>query len=357
MVRRVSVGVVQVVTNGGSGSGFIINAQGDVITNAHVVGSNADVEVWFHDGRSLRGQVVGIDEFYDLALIRLAQERGLRPLSLGSSARVSAGQDVLAVGFPLGSDTAMVTRGIVSAIISSQNGTKWIQTDAPVNPGNSGGPLLDRVGRVIGVVTSRYDYDWLSERDVEGVAYALTVDELKGRISFLTSGGKALAPPPTPVPVDNGDWTVFDPDCPTLYENCAFFSSPSIFVSIRAETHLNDPPYTEPGIIVGCSVAGDHPTFQFLTGDVEISDRVVTVGAWVGQSENERTGYLTPEIVGDTSFSFDPTPSIRLLQFMDEAEQTGESFLIIAWIGDDSVVAEFDPTGFQVNYWRLPCAY
>ena len=145
-MRRVSQGVVQVVTNDGSGSGFI-NAQGDVVTNAHVVGANAAVEVWLHDGRSLNGQVVGIDEYYDLALVRLPPGRNLRPLSLGSSARVSAGQDVLAVGFPLGGDTTTVTRGIVSAIISSENGTKWIQTDAPVNPGNSGGPLLDRAGQ------------------------------------------------------------------------------------------------------------------------------------------------------------------------------------------------------------------
>ena len=67
---------------------------------------------------------------------------------------------------------------------------------------------------------------------------------------------------------------------------------------------------------------------------------------------------MTPDSVHDTFFFFYPTPSIRLLQLMDEAEKTGESFIIFVWIGDDdSVVAEFDPTGFNVNYWRLPCAY
>ena len=106
----------------------------------------------------------------------------------------------------------------------------------------------------------------------------MAVDELKGRLSFLTGGGKSLVPTPTPVPVDNGDWTMFGPDCPTLYENCASFESESIFTSLRTDIHLNEDPYTDPGIIVGCTSARDHPRFQFSTGNVQISDRVVTVG-------------------------------------------------------------------------------
>ena len=98
-----------------------------------------------------------------MAYIRLSGGRGVfRAMLPGSSAQVSAGQDVLAVGFQLGSafgDSPTVTRGIVSAVRTDATGAKWIQTDAPINPGSSGGPLLDRSGRVIGVVTARQDYD------------------------------------------------------------------------------------------------------------------------------------------------------------------------------------------------------
>lgn len=100
------------------------------------------------------------------------------------------------------------------------DGAKWIQTDAPVNPGSSGGPLMDNRGRVIGVVTSRLDYDWDSGRNVEGVGFALAVDELKDRLDFLSGGGQALLPTPTPTPrptptptpvvVPTGNWVTWD---------------------------------------------------------------------------------------------------------------------------------------------------
>ena len=208
------------VADGGLGSGFIINTQGEVITNAHVVGDDAVVEVWLHDERRRSGQVVGLDEYLDLALIKLSSGQGLRPLSLGSSAEVSAGQDILAIGYPLDSITPTVTRGIVSALVLGEDGTEWVQMDVAVNPGSSGGPVLDRDGRVVGVVTLRQDYDSVTGRPVHGVGYALAVSELKGRLKFLSSGGQALIPVPTPTPVPptptplpikpTGDWATWD---------------------------------------------------------------------------------------------------------------------------------------------------
>ena len=127
------------------------------------------------------------------------------------------------MAFTLGSDlgdSPTVTRGIVSAMRTDATGAVWIQTDAPINPGSSGGPLLDRSGRVVGIVTSRQDYDWQSGRNVEGVSFALAVDELKNRMNFLATGGKALLPTPTPVPTPTlaptptpsgtGDWITWD---------------------------------------------------------------------------------------------------------------------------------------------------
>ena len=160
------------------------------------------MSVWLHDGRELQGRVVGRDEYLDLAYIELPAGQRLQSAVFGNTARVSPGQDVLALGFPLDSspgDSPTVTKGIVSSI-RTLDGAQWIQMDAPINPGSSGGPLLDNRGRVIGVVTSRLDYDWVSGRNVEGVGFALAVDELKGRLDFLAGGGQALLPTPTPRP-------------------------------------------------------------------------------------------------------------------------------------------------------------
>ena len=215
VVRRTTPSLVQVTSSVSAGSGFIVDSGQGVITNAHVVGGDSRVSVWLHDGSELQGRVVGLDEYLDLAYIRLPDGQRLQSAVMGNSARVSAGQDVLALGFPLDSapgDSPIVTKGIVSSV-RTVDGAKWIQTDAPVNPGSSGGPLMDNRGRVIGVVTSRLDYDWVSGRNLEGVGFALAVDELKGRLGFLYGGGQALLPTPTPTPtpvvVLTGEWVTW----------------------------------------------------------------------------------------------------------------------------------------------------
>ena len=201
VVRRVSQSVVQVETREGTGSGFVINAQGDVITNAHVVGKGRSATVHLQDGRSLDGTVVGLDEYLDIAYIRLSGGRGnFRTAQLGNSDRTATGQEVMAIGHPLNAgpgDAPTVTRGIISAIRTDSTGAKWLQTDAPVNPGNSGGPLINRAGQVIGVVTSRIEN--LGGRDIQGVGFALSVNDLKGQLDELRGGKIELRPTPTPV--------------------------------------------------------------------------------------------------------------------------------------------------------------
>jgi putative serine protease PepD len=157
---RASPAVVSLRTSAGSGTGFLIDTDGTLVTNAHVVGSAAEVSVRFGSrGRSLVGKVLGSDPSSDLAVVRIDTAdvpRGAKPLGLADSRTVRVGDQVIAIGNPFGLDRTE-TEGIVSAVgreIQAPNGFQIdgaIQTDAAINPGNSGGPLLNDAGRVIGV--------------------------------------------------------------------------------------------------------------------------------------------------------------------------------------------------------------
>ncbi len=153
-------------TTGGTGSGFVIDAEGHIITNNHVIAGAADggaqLMVEFADGQRVEAQIVGRSPSYDLAVIRVDRHQG-KPVELGDSAAVRPGQGVLAVGAPLGLGGS-ITAGIVSAVdrpfgvgddATSDDTVRTyingIQTDASINPGNSGGPLADSAGRVVGV--------------------------------------------------------------------------------------------------------------------------------------------------------------------------------------------------------------
>src|SRR5439155_15977454 len=139
------------------GSGFVIDREGRILTNYHVVAGAQSVAVQFEDSKSANAKVIGVDRSDDLALLKVAPSRlDLRPLTLGSSKTVQVGDPTLAIGNPFGYDRTL-TSGIVSALqrqITAPNGfsiNDVIQTDAAINPGNSGGPLLDSQGRVIGI--------------------------------------------------------------------------------------------------------------------------------------------------------------------------------------------------------------
>jgi putative serine protease PepD len=155
----VADGVVAVQVGGGSGTGFVIDDRGTVVTNAHVVGESAQASVRFGDsGATVDAEVLGSDPSTDLAVLRVDPSRvgTLRPLRFADSDAVRVGDEVVAIGHPFGLDRT-ATAGIVSGLgreIQSPNGfsiDEVIQTDAAINPGNSGGPLVDGRGRVVGV--------------------------------------------------------------------------------------------------------------------------------------------------------------------------------------------------------------
>jgi S1-C subfamily serine protease len=145
-------------TERGTGSGFIINKEGDIITNAHVVSGADKVTVILKDGRQIEGKVLGSDELTDITVVQVKPDN-LPTVSIGSSQNLQPGDWAIAIGNPLGLDNT-VTAGIISAIgrksgqIGVDKRVSFIQTDAAINPGNSGGPLLNQNGEVIGVNTA-----------------------------------------------------------------------------------------------------------------------------------------------------------------------------------------------------------
>jgi putative serine protease PepD len=155
----VADGVVAVQVGGGSGTGFVIDKRGTIVTNAHVVGESSQASVRFGDsGETIDAEVLGSDPSTDLAVLRVDPSRvgTLSPLTFADSDAVRVGDEVVAIGHPFGLDRT-ATAGIVSGLgreIQSPNGfsiDEVIQTDAAINPGNSGGPLVDGKGRVVGV--------------------------------------------------------------------------------------------------------------------------------------------------------------------------------------------------------------
>ena len=173
-----------------TGSGFVLDAAGHVVTNQHIVAGRGTTTVQFDAGEDpLRATIVGRDASTDLALVRLDRSEGvaLRPLPLADSGDVHVGDPAIAIGNPFGLERSL-SAGVVSGTdrsIDAPNGSKIkdaVQTDAPINPGNSGGPLLDSRGRVTGVI---------SQGRGSGVAFAVPVDTVKRVVADLRRGRRA----------------------------------------------------------------------------------------------------------------------------------------------------------------------
>jgi putative serine protease PepD len=180
-------GVVSVQVRGsggsGTGSGFVLDDRGHIVTNAHVAGRGGQIRVVYADGRSAPATLVGADATVDIAVLRVTGPTPA-PLPLGTSGGLRVGDSVLAVGSPLGL-SGTVTAGIVSALDrDTGRGGAALQTDAPINPGNSGGPLIDGAGRVVGVNTSIAS---LGAGNI-GIGFAIPIDRAAGTAEALVDG-------------------------------------------------------------------------------------------------------------------------------------------------------------------------
>jgi len=176
----------------GTGSGFILSEDGELLTNAHVVADTDTVQVTLKDGRTFEGKVVGIDSVTDVAVVKIKANR-LPIVKLGNSQNLIPGQWAIAIGNPLGLDNT-VTIGIISATdrTSTQVGVpdkrvSFIQTDAAINPGNSGGPLLNAQGEVIGVNTA-------IRADAQGLGFAIPIETAARIANELFTKGRVEHP-------------------------------------------------------------------------------------------------------------------------------------------------------------------
>jgi putative serine protease PepD len=214
IAARVLPGVVKIEVRGGgalgTGTGFVIDKAGYIITNSHVVssgGNGAKIRVQFHDKQSAVATLVGKDLSSDLAVVRVRNVRGLSPLTLGDSDQVAIGDPVLAVGSPLGL-AGSVTAGIISAknraVTAGEPGEEptyinALQTDTAINPGNSGGPLINARGEVIGVNSAIASIGGASalfggQSGNIGVGFAIPTRLVRRTVEQLIRTGKAVHP-------------------------------------------------------------------------------------------------------------------------------------------------------------------
>jgi S1-C subfamily serine protease len=205
LYERVSPSVVHIVTRTqtrdffygiisqeGTGSGFVYDTAGHIVTNYHVVENAQELDIVLSSGDPVPAEVVGVDRYYDLAVLRIDVEpEELAPLTFGDSTQLQVGQSVVAIGNPFGLDRTLTT-GTVSALgrqLETENGVligQAIQTDAAINPGNSGGPLLDIRGRVVGINTAINSPTGASV----GIGFAVPADVVQRVVPDLIANGR-----------------------------------------------------------------------------------------------------------------------------------------------------------------------
>ena len=193
----------QTVKNAVSGSGFVISSNDTtsyILTNYHVIDGVSDIKVSFSDGKSYDATLVGGEEENDIAVLQIAQG-GLQTVVLGDSDAINVGEPVYAIGNPLGELTFTFTGGYVSAkdrSITMSDGTvmNMIQTDTAINSGNSGGPLFDKYGQVVGIVSAKLSSSGSSsEASVEGLGFAIPINDVKDMVTSIMEHGYVTGKP------------------------------------------------------------------------------------------------------------------------------------------------------------------
>ena len=184
-------------TSAASGSGFIFTDDGYILTNYHVIEDSNSIKVSTYDGSSYDAQLIGYDESNDIAVLKIEAE-GLSPVVLGDSDNLNVGDSVVAIGNPLGELTFSLTSGVVSALdrqvtLSSNVTMDLIQTDCAINSGNSGGPLFNLYGEVIGITNAKYSSSG-SEASIDNIGFAIPINNVLNIVTSIIENGYIAKP-------------------------------------------------------------------------------------------------------------------------------------------------------------------
>ena len=183
----------QVASASASGSGFILTSDGYVVTNNHVVEGATSVTVKLYNGEEYDAEIVGTDEMNDVALLKI-DATGLQAVTIGDSDQIEVGEEVIAIGNPLGELTFTMTAGVVGAAAREINTDgkpiNMLQTDVAINSGNSGGPLFDMNGNVIGITSAKYSGSTSSGASIEGISFAIPINDALRVIYDLQQYGR-----------------------------------------------------------------------------------------------------------------------------------------------------------------------
>ncbi|MBO4913895.1 MAG: trypsin-like peptidase domain-containing protein [Oscillospiraceae bacterium] len=194
----------QTVQSASAGSGFIITSDGYIVTNYHVIDSANDVKVTLYDGKEYEAKVIGGDSDYDIAVLKI-EATGLQAVTLGNSATLQIGDDIAAIGNPLGELTFSMSEGIVSCVDREINldGTPFnmIQVTAAINPGNSGGPLFNTYGEVVGIVSAKYTA--YANTVAEGLGFAIPINDVIAMVEDIMENGRVTNRPYFGITVEN----------------------------------------------------------------------------------------------------------------------------------------------------------
>lgn len=184
-------------TSAASGSGFILTADGYVLTNYHVIESSNSISVTLYDGKSYDATLIGYDESSDIAVLKIDAE-GLTPVVLGDSDNLNVGDSVVAIGNPLGELTFSLTSGAVSALnreitLSNSVTMNLIQTDCAINSGNSGGALFNLYGEVIGITNAKYSGSGTGA-SIDNIGFAIPINHVRGIVESIIENGYVAKP-------------------------------------------------------------------------------------------------------------------------------------------------------------------
>ena len=195
-----------------AGSGFVISSDGYIVTNYHVIEGASTIKVTFYDGTEYDAKLIGGEQTNDVAVLKI-EATGLTPVIIGNSDAANVGQSVTAIGNPLGELTFSQTAGIISAkdrTVTMSDGTKlnMLQTDCTINSGNSGGPLFNNYGEVIGITSAKYSNNGSSSASIEGIGFAIPINDVINIIQDLIEHGYVTGKPNVGILLNDVDTAV-----------------------------------------------------------------------------------------------------------------------------------------------------